>query len=302
MFGLVMLLRQIRPDIILTYTIKPVVYGSIAAWIAEVPSRNAMITGLGYTFMSESFKQKLLNVFAKGLYRVALRHARIVFFQNLDDLRLFKKLSLIGDFSKPILINGSGVDLSHFQAAPHPARPAFLLIARLIKEKGIHEYVQAARIVKKQYPDTLFYLAGWIDVVPGAISNCELDTWRNEGVIEYLGKLDDVRPAIKACSVYALPSYREGTPRTVLEAMAMGRAIITTDTPGCRQTVTHGRNGLLVPLKNVNALAEAMQYLITHPQMVMAMGQESRLMAQELFDVNTINDIMLRELGLSQNN
>ena len=297
--GMLKLFKFIKPDIILSYTIKPVIYGSIAARLASTPSTNALITGLGYTFMNSSLRQRSLNFFIRGLYRFALHRTKTVFFQNPDDLELFKKLSLLSTYSEPALVNGSGVDLTHFKPSPYPERLVFLLIARLIKEKGIYEYVCAARKVKRKNPDAVFHLVGWIDDGPSAIPKAKLDAWCKEGVIRYFGRLEDVRPAIKACSVYVLPSYREGTPRTVLEAMAMGRAIITTDTPGCRQTIESGRNGLLVPVMDVDALGKAMQYFIEHPRMITTMGQQSRLIAQEKFDVHKVNAMMLKKLGLS---
>ena len=298
-FELIKLFRTIRPDVILSYTIKPVIYGTIAARIASVSSRNAMITGLGYTFITDTRKDKFLNNLVKILYRISLSQARVVFFQNSDDLSLFKKLSIVNNKNEQVLINGSGVDLDHFHTTLLPNKLSFLLIARLIKEKGVREYVHAARIIRKKFPQIRFNLVGWIDETPSAISLEELTNWKKEGVIHYLGRLDDVRPAISDCSVYVLPSYREGTPRTVLEAMAMGRAIITTDTPGCRQTVEHGKNGLLVPIKSVDSIVKAMEYFIENPKSVFKMGHISRLIVKERYDVNKVNALIINKLCLS---
>src|SRR5690606_24590784 len=167
---------------------------------------------------------------------------------------------------------GSGVDLDRYQVAPLPTSPHFLLIARLLGDKGVREYAAAAAHVQATHPDCTFSLAGWIDDNPDAITHSELHDWAETGYINYLGRLDDVRPAIADCSVYVLPSYREGTPRTVLEAMAMGRAIITTDAPGCRQTVEADRNGYLVPPRSVDDLVQAMERLHANPERVTAMG------------------------------
>ena len=173
-----------------------------------------------------------------------------------------------------------------------------MLIARLLGDKGVREYVQAARIVKKTHSNITFYLVGWIDENPDAIHQEELDCWVSEGVISFEGKLTDVRPAIEKCSVYVLPSYREGTPRTVLEAMAMGRPIITTDAPGCRETVVDGDNGFLVPVKSVDALVKAMQKFIDDPDLIAKMAKHSREIAIEKYDVDKVNAVMLREMDI----
>jgi glycosyltransferase involved in cell wall biosynthesis len=221
-----------------------------------------------------------------------------VFFQNPDDQGLFKELGLLNGVNS-VVVNGSGVDLSYYTAQPMLSHvPKFLMIARLLGDKGVREYAQAAMQLKAQNPSAVFQLAGWIDENPNAIAQHELDAWVNSGAIEYLGKLADVRPALTGCSVYVLPSYREGTPRSVLEAMATGRAVITTDAPGCRETVKHGVNGLLVPIKDAPALAEAMQTCINEPLMVAHMAQESLQLAIEKYDVNKVNIHMLDEMGL----
>ena len=173
-----------------------------------------------------------------------------MFFQNPDDEALFRELDLLPDTVPSSVVNGSGVDVAEYSVAPLPDRSCFLLIGRLLGDKGLREYAQAAQRVKATYPEAVFRLVGWIDDNPDAITQRELDQWVYSGVLEFLGRLDDVRPAIADCSVYVLPSYREGTPRTVLEAMAMGRPVITTDAPGCRETVVDGDNGFLVPVKD----------------------------------------------------
>jgi glycosyltransferase involved in cell wall biosynthesis len=199
------------------------------------------------------------------------------------------------------MINGSGVDLGAFRPAALPQGDvSFLLIARLLKDKGIREYVEAARQVRAQYPRTSFHLVGRLDQGnPAGISARELHDWQTEGVVEYLGRLDDVRPAITATSVYVLPSYREGTPRTVLEAMAMGRPIVTTDAPGCRETVRHGVNGYLVPVRDADALAQAMARFVEEPGLIAAMGRESRRIAEEKYDVHKVNRVILQAMRLA---
>lgn len=292
------LVKNIKADFVLGYTIKPVIYGSLAAWLADVPNRFALITGLGYAFTGEATgMRKVLRVLIQQLYRFSLSRNRLVFFQNPDDESLFRKLRLLKPAIPSRVVNGSGVDVSEYTVSPLPASPAFLLIARLLGDKGVREYAQAAALVKARYPDVNFGMVGWIDDNPDAISQHELDGWIKARTIEFMGKLSDVRPAIADSSVYVLPSYREGTPRTVLEAMAMGRAVITTDAPGCRETVIDGDNGFLVPVKNVQALADAMVTMIESPELVAAMGARSRVMAQDKYDVHKVNAMMLKEMG-----
>jgi len=197
-----------------------------------------------------------------------------------------------------VVLNGSGVDVAAFNVVPLPSEPAFLLIARLLGDKGVREYVQAAREIRLVRPGVKFLLVGWIDENPDAIRQSELNAWIQEGVVEFLGRMADVRPAIAKASVYVLPSYREGTPRTVLEAMAMGRAIITTDAPGCRETVVDGLNGLLVPVREVAPLVAAMQHFLDSPRLLSSMGQQSRRLVIEKFDVHKVNAVMLNEMGI----
>lgn len=196
------------------------------------------------------------------------------------------------------VVNGSGVDVDEYTTMPLPKQPRFLLIGRLLGDKGVREYALAAAKVKAHYPNAHFLLVGWIDDNPDAISQKELDSWIESGTLEFLGKLGDVRPAIADCRVYVLPSYREGTPRTVLEAMAMGRAIITTDAPGCRETVVEGENGYLVPVRDSEALANAMLHCIENPDDVSAMGTVSRQIAVNKYDVHKVNQVMLKEMGI----
>ena len=301
LLSLYRLMRALRPDYVLGYTIKPVVYGLLAAWLARAPRRFALITGLGYAFSEEgrhSPKRRLLQGLAKGLYGIALRTAHKVFFQNGDDQALFKTLGILSPSASSIVVNGSGVDLKLFDVATLPESPHFLLIARLLRDKGVREYARAAQRLHRRYPHARFSLVGWLDDNPDCIDKQELDMWISTGAITYLGRLNDVRPAIEACSVYVLPSYREGTPRTVLEAMAMGRPIVTTDAPGCRETVVHDDNGLLVPVKSVDKLADAMERFIREPTLASAMGRRSRVLAEAKYDVHKINAIMLDEMSI----
>lgn len=291
-------MARIAPDFVLGYTVKPVIYGMLAAWITRVPHRFALITGLGYAFQGGA-KRRTLRSIAQFLYALALKRAKVVFFQNDDDRQLFIERRIVPSHVRTCVVNGSGVKLEDFRVAPLPEGPlVFLLIARLLGDKGVREYVEAARVVRARTPSVRLQIVGWIDSNPDAITQRELDGWIAEGCIEYLGRLSDVRPAIAASNVYVLPSYREGTPRTVLEAMAMGRPVITTDAPGCRQTVVEGDNGFLVPVKSAAALAKAMLKFIDEPSLVARMGARSRALAEEKYDVHKVNEVMLLEMGL----
>lgn len=293
-------LRRSPPDMVLAYTIKPVTFGLLAARFAGVKRRVALITGLGYAFMhTNCLRQQIVRWIACRLYRWALDGAEQIFFQNPDDQAEFARLGILAPDARICLVNGSGVDLLRFEQMPVANTPTFLMIARLLRDKGVVEYVQAATKVKEWYPDARFILVGGLDPNPTAISKAEVETWVEAGVIEYLGELHDVRPVLAACSVYVLPSYREGTPRTVLEAMAAGRAIITTDAPGCRETVEHGRNGILVPVRDVDALVEAMVQLIKNPQLASLMAQQSREIVEDRFDVHKVNLVMLKAMKLA---
>ena len=291
------LMRKIRPNFSLCYTVKPVIYGSIAGWLTRVPHRFALITGLGYAFTGtdRGVTRKIL----RRMYGFALARVEKVFFQNPDDEKLFKDLGITKDKATTVVVHGSGVDIEEYSQSPLPTAPHFLLIARLLGDKGVREYAEASRLVRQKYPHVLCSLVGWIDDNPDAIQEQELTRWENNGDIHFLGRLDDVREAISSSNVYVLPSYREGTPRTVLEAMSMGRPIITTDVPGCRETVTEGENGYLVQAKSVCELVAAMQKFIENPQYISQMGERSRQLAESKYDVRTVNNTMLDEIGIT---
>lgn len=297
------LLRKLKPDVVLSYAVKPVIYGTLAAWLARVPRRFALIAGLGYVFTStreqERVTKKLLQKLVSLLYREAFHRATRVFFQNLDDLQEFCLQGLVKR-EKSVLIGATGVDMKAFFPTPPVQNPVtFLLVARLLREKGIYEFVEAAKRIKSKYPNTRFLLVGGLDSNPGSIKREEVEDWVKEGIIEWPGHVEDVRQWISQASVFVLPSfYREGVPRSIQEAMAMGRPVITTDAPGCRETVIDGINGFLVPVQDVEALAQAMEQFIQKPELIEKMGKESRRIAEERFDVHKINARFLRELGL----
>ncbi len=298
--GLWRLFRELRPDLVLAYTPKAVIYGAAAARLAGVPHIFTMITGLGYAFIDgRELKRRILRQATTRLYRASLAGCESIFFQNQDDLDQFRRTG-IASATKPLIrLDGSGVDTAHYGFAPVvPEPPTFLLIARLLRDKGIIEYVEAATRLRGQYPQARFQLLGPPDDNPSGLSAALLDRWRRDGAIDYLGEAADVRPHLRASTVYVLPSYREGMPRTVLEAMAIGRAIITTDAPGCRETVVEGDNGFLVPPRDADALAEAMRRFIIRPELAVAMGERSRAIAAQRFDVHRVNRVMLETMGL----
>lgn len=293
---LAQLCRRIAPDIIFAYTIKPVIYGIVAGWLTGVPRRCALLTGLGFSFLD---KTSVAAKVARRLCAFSLSRAHSIVFQNDDDKKTLKELRILPEGVDVAVVNGSGVNLERYAYVPpsmHGEPFSFLMVARLLVHKGVREYISAARTVKTRYPSVLFKLAGWIDENPASISADELTALVDEGVVEFLGKLSDVRPALAQCSVFVLPSYREGTPRTVLEAMSVGRPIITTRAPGCRQTVIDGYNGYLVDVQDAESLASAMLAVIEDPGLVQTMGAHSRKLAVQKFDVAKVNEEMVNIL------
>jgi glycosyltransferase involved in cell wall biosynthesis len=293
--------RRFKADIVFAYAAKPVVYGLLAARIAKVPLRVAMITGAGSAFGGgRGLKGRALSSLLKTLYRVSLAQAHVVLFHNPDDERTFRSLGLVGTRNRVVRINGSGVDLAAFSPAPLPPGPiTFLMMARLIRDKGVREFVEASARVKSVHPEVRFQLLGSLDSNPSAIAPAELEAWQREGVIEYLGSTSDVRPFLARAHVCVLPSYGEGMPRSILEAMAMGRAVLTTDVPGCRETVEPGRNGFIVAARDAGALAHGMSELLAGAGDLARMGHESRRIAEERFNVDDVNRTILMAMSLA---
>jgi glycosyltransferase involved in cell wall biosynthesis len=295
-YKLSVLMRSHKITSILSYTMKPVIYASIAAKLVGNINIYSMITGMGYVFSADGFKGRLVKKLTILLLRFAIRFNKKVFFQNSDNLSDFRSYGILKKNQQSTIINGSGICLAEFIPTTYPSGLVFLLVARLLVNKGIREYVAAANIIKKSYPHVRFLLVGWLDKNPNSITENELQSWINSSVIEYLGRLTDVRPAIAQASVFVLPSYSEGTPRSVLEAMAMSRSIITTDVPGCRETVIDGENGFLVPKQDDVALAAAMLKFINDPQLIATMGSKSRQIAVEKYDVHKVNQTILNSM------
>lgn len=292
--------RQLKPNSVFLYTIKPVVFGSLAAKAARIPKIYSLITGLGSGLLAnQRVQDRIRRKLVHQLYRKSLDYNQCVFFQNPDDRNYFQDNKLLSPAVERRDVAGSGVDIEHFSAVPVPVHPVrFLLLARLLYDKGVAEYVQAARMLKQQYPEAEFVLLGPTDRNPSAVSPETVSRWQAEGVVDCVGLQHDVRPYIKQASVLVLPSYREGTPRSVLEAMAMGRPIITTDAAGCRETVQHGVNGFIVPVRSARLLATAMERFLENPELIESMGQQSLTRAKHIFNVHDVNDDLIDGMGL----
>lgn len=287
---------RIKPDIALHYTIKPVIYGSLAARSLGVPVLNT-ITGLGTAFLSVGWLQSMVRY----LYRVALRQAHVVIFQNPDDRQLFLDHALVQP-QQAMLVPGSGIDTQRFLPCALPDQdghsPVFLLLGRILRDKGVVEYVEAARMLKARCPGTRFALLGFLDVENvSAISRAQMDAWVAEGVIEYWGETHDVRPMIARADCVVLPSYREGMPRTLLEAAAMARPLVASDVPGCREVVSDGVNGFLCEVKSASALAQAMAQVVTlSPAARQVLGNAGRSRVEQAFALDQVVDCYLQAI------
>jgi glycosyltransferase involved in cell wall biosynthesis len=293
--NLLNLLKKQKPNLVLAHGIKLVIWGGISSRIRKTPFY-ALITGLGFAFQGKSFKRKLLTKFVSFLYKIALKNSEAVIFQNTDNRNLFIENGIVPK-SKTHIVNGSGVDIKKFSFSEQPkTNISFLLVARLLGEKGLREYASAAKVVKDQFPDVEFDIVGAEDESLDAISIDEVKSWSK--YINYNGSTDDVRPYIKKCHVYVLPSYHEGLPRSTLEAMSMGRPIITTNASGCKETVEEGKNGFMVPVGSSEELARKMIWFIKNEEKIKIMGKRSRIIVENRFDVRGVNKEMMKILGI----
>jgi len=293
-------ITKCNPDVVIAYTAKPVIYAGMVMKYFPKISFFPIITGLGYGFTeADGIKRKVIRRVMIVLYRAGLKNANSIIFQNLDDEKLFIKLKIIPKNLSSHVVHGSGVDLNLYPFSPLPKKPIFLMLARLLIDKGVREYAEAASLVKAKFPKAVFQLAGRLDSNPSSISSSELNFWIKKEIIQYLGEISSVQKSIANCRIYVLPSYREGTPRSVLEAMASGRPIITTDVPGCRETVTHGKNGLLVPPKNSKSLANAMMQLLEENEdKIQSMGRESFILTKDKYNVENVNKNIINIINL----
>lgn len=299
LFRLYAVLNELAPDKVMLYTIKPIIYGSIAARLAGISTVFAVITGLGYVFIGNSFLKRFFSFWVKKMYAFALGLCQKTIFLNQDDLEHFVDAKIVS-LTKCVIVSGEGVDKNYYDYRPlAPGRPVdFIFIGRLIRDKGIVEYIEACRSLKEKYPDVKFKILGPLDDNPTSFSHEDVKQWETDGIVDYLGSTDDVRPYIAATGVFVLPSYREGLSRSALEAMSMGRAVILTDVPGCRELVNNGVNGLLVKAGCSADLADAMEELILSPERAVRMGFESRKIVEKKYDVSIVNQIFINEFGL----
>lgn len=291
-------------EVVHGYTAKPNIYGSIAAKLAGVKYIYPTINGLGYAFTGNSLKNKIVRFVISCLYKIAFACSTAVFFQNSDDADEMVRRGIIKK-DKCVVIAGSGIDLNAYPYSEMQDTNVFFMATRLLITKGLRNYFEAARIVKKNHPEARFLLAGALDPNPDGIKQEELEEYVKDGTVEYLGVVKNMPEVLAKCSTFVLPSYyREGVPHANLEAMSIGRAIITTYAPGCKETVKdvdatgRGRNGFLVEPKNSQELAEKMIWMIEHPDEVRKMGVESFVYAKERFDVKIVNRMMMETMGL----
>lgn len=294
------IIKENNIDLLFPYSIKPVIYGSIAAEKLGVPVIS-MISGLGYTFSGASLKALILQQITQFLYRRGLRKNKAVIFQNHDDYQLFLDKRIITKDKKVDFIGGSGVNLSKYSFRVNDKKTnniKFMFVARLLKEKGIDLYVNAAALLKKEFPKAEFHIIGEPDNTPSGISINKITRLVDEGAIIYHGRQNNVEEHLANNDVFVLPTYyREGIPRSILEALSVGLPIITTKTPGCKETVVKDKNGILIEPKNEQSLVKAMRYFLENPEKLEHMGKESRKYAETKFDVNIINAILLKNIS-----
>ncbi len=279
---------SVKPDICFFYMSKPTVFGSLAAVKSGMKHINILVNGLENAFYRKGLKDFLVRLVMSSGYRFASKHADNVFFQNHDDLEYFRSHRLLKKQNASV-VGGSGVDMDYFTKQPLPEKPVFLMVARLLRSKGIREFLEGAKKLRQANPEARVLLVGGLDSNDEALTKEQLDEYISESVIEYCGYSDDVRPYLSQCSVFVLPSYHEGLPRSVLEAMATGRVVITTDVPGCRETVTDGLNGFLVPVRDSEALASKMILLSNDSALRSSMAEESYKKCLGKFEVGKVN-------------
>ncbi|MBQ2444926.1 MAG: glycosyltransferase family 4 protein [Oscillospiraceae bacterium] len=291
------LMKEKKPDLVFGYTIKPVIYGSIAAKMAGVKHIHAMVTGLGRVYASSGMKAKAVRTVTKLLYKRAFKACDSVIFQNGDDIKQLVEEHYL-PLDKTVQVNGSGVNMERFARTPLPEKPVFLMVSRVIREKGVMEYCQAARQVKKACPEARCILLGGYDRSIGALKEEDIAPYIQDGSIEFPGEVKDPVAFYGQASVFVLPSYyREGLPRTLLEALSCGRPIITTDWPGCREPVEDGKNGYMIPVKDAELLADRMLTLTKDRALLLSMSDAAYETCKTRFEVGIINDQMRRALG-----
>ncbi len=299
------LLREEDPDAVLAYTQKPIIYGGIACRFSGVKRYYALMSGLGYLFSEAASNRRFLKWLFCQLYREGLRNAKKIFVFNSDDRKDMIEAGIVSGSSPIVEVPGSGVDLERFAHAPLPDGPLhFLMIGRLMADKGIWEFAEAAAIVSSNWPEAKFSLIGREEPSnPTGLKPADLARLKSDYPVEVIAETDDVPTFLAKCHVFVLPTYyREGLPRTILEALAVGRAVITTDSPGCRDAVSDGVNGFLVPPRDAARLAQAMEELVADRVLVQRMGDNSRHLAETVYDVRKVNAFLMEEMSLWRGN
>ena len=289
------LFRELNPDVCFLYMSKPIAFGGYAAVKSKVKHINILVNGLENAYYRTGFKDFIVRCVMSTFYRYIAKRADNVFFQNHDDMNYFKEHGMLKKENASV-VGGSGVDMSYFQKKPLPDKPIFLMVARLLWSKGIREYLAAAEKLKNCCPHAKVMLVGGLDKNDESLSEAELNVYIKKADIEYCGFANDVRPYLEKCSVFVLPSYHEGLPRSVIEAMSVGRAIITTDVPGCRETVNDGKNGYLVPVRDCNQLFQKMKSLADSPELRLEMAEQSYRLCKAKFEVGIVNQSMIEKM------
>ncbi len=280
----VKIIKSFKPDVVFTFMLKPNIFATLAAKKASVKNVFSMVEGAGDVFVNNGLKSKVIRAVVCHLYRRSFKHVEKVFFLNNDDKYEFVGRRLVKEDCAQV-INGIGVNLDKFKFSPVTKKAKFLMVSRLVETKGVIEYCKCAKEVKKLYPDAVFDLVGG----EGALKKEDIKEYIDDGSIVYHGETNDVMPYLEGCSVFVLPTYREGFPVSVMEAQSVGRVVIISNAVGCKATVKDGYNGFFVPVKDVNALKDKCIYFIENPEKAVEMGKNAREFAQENFDQKKIN-------------
>ena len=292
-------IKKIKPNIVHSVTIKPVLYGNISARLLKVPVRVSSISGLGYVFIDQGIKSKLFRKIIAIMYRNSLQGAKAIIFQNKSDRDVLKQMNAVTS-EQEVYIRGSGVSLENYPVTKEPTEfPVVMLVARLLIDKGVNEFVEAAKLLKLKNPNIRMILVGDIDLENRkSISKAQLNTWLNDKIVEHWGYRNNIAETMSQANIIVLPSYREGLPKSLIEAAACGRAVITTDVPGCRDAIEENSTGLLVPVHSVKPLADAILKLIQNVELRHSYALAGRKLAEEAFN---IKDVVQKHMEIYNN-
>jgi glycosyltransferase involved in cell wall biosynthesis len=298
LMGMYEIIHFVKPSIVHTITIKPVLYGNILARILKIPVRISSISGLGFVFIDQRIKTRVFRIFVSLLYRFSLHNSKAIIFQNNEDKEIIKGLGAI-NANQDVMIRGSGVDLNKYVCFPEPdGIPVVMFVARLLHDKGVCEFAEAARIIQKKNIIIRMVLVGDIDLGnPNSVSTKQVDTWVNLSLLEHWGHSNNIPETMAKANLIVLPSYREGLPKSLIEAAACGRAVITTDVPGCRDAIESGKTGLLVEVKSSESLAKAIIDLVEDKDLRTIFSVNGRALAEESF---SIDDVISKHLSIYQ--